>query len=372
MVSGLRRNDAYLKWEPNLLGASMPKPRLVAPSRRSVVTLLVLGAGFLAAPRILVGEAFAKARKRGGSARSGASAAKAPSEDGKNLKAGQFVWHPERAPKGAVAIIVSVPKQRCFVYRNGILIGVSTCSTGKKGHETPTGVFTILQKAEEHYSSEFDDAPMPHMERLTWQGVALHAGNLPGYPASHGCVRLPPKFAENLYSVTQVGTPVIIAGDTSDPASVKDPGPILGSSAKQTIETNVGKKAISPASSNAVTSILVSRTDKRIYVLQNGNIVAQGDANIKDPGKPIGSNVFVWQGGDPKGSTWEGMGFHADATDATAPNSAVLERIEGSPDVMEAIGKRIKPGTVLVTTDAAATADTRSGEDFVVMDGPGK
>ena len=117
---------------------------------------------------------------------------------------------------------------------------------------------------------------------------------------------------------------------------MKNPGLILGSSAKETIEANVGKKAISPASSNAVTSILVSRADKRIYVLQNGNIVAQGDANIKDPGKAIGSNVFVWQGGDPNGSTWDGMGFHADAEGATAPNTAVLERIEGSPDVMDA------------------------------------
>ncbi len=82
--------------------------------------------------------------------------------------------------------------------------------------------------------------------------------------------------------------------------------------------------------------------------------------------------MFVWQGGDPKGSTWEGMGFHADEEAATAPNTAVLERIEGSPDVMDAIRKRMKPGTVLVTTDAPATADTRSGENFVVMDGPGK
>jgi hypothetical protein len=340
-------------------------------SRRSVVTFLALGAGCLVAPRCLVWPAFAKARRRRSSS-GGAPAARSPSEEGKTLKPGQFVWHPERAPKGAVAIIVSVPKQRCYVYRNGILIGVATCSTGKKGYETPTGVFTILEKAQEHYSSEFDDAPMPHMERLTWQGVALHAGNLPGYPASHGCVRLPAKFAENLYAVTQVGTPVIIAGDTSDPASVKDPGPILGSSAKQTIEANVGKKAISPASSNAVTSILVSRADKRIYVLQNGTIVAQGDANIKDPGKAIGSNVFVWQGGDPNGSSWEGMGFIAGADDAKAPSTAVLERIEGSPDVMDAIRKRMKPGTVLVTTDLPATADTRSGEDFVVLDAPGK
>lgn len=346
----------------------MPE-RSARQSRRSVVTFLVLGAGFLAGQRYLVGDALARPAKRRG-AKSG-TAAKNLSEDGKNLKAGQFVWHPERSPKGPVAIIVSVPKQRVFVYRNGILIGVSTCSTGKKGYETPTGVFTILEKAEEHYSKEFDDAPMPNMERLTWQGVALHAGNLPGYPASHGCVRLPAKFAESLYSVTQVGTPVIIAGDHTDPASVKDPGPVLGSSAKETIDANVGKKKASPPSSNAVTSILVSRADKHIYVLQNGNIVANGDANIKDPSKPLGSNVFVWQGGDPKGSTWEGMGFHADADGAVAPNTAVLERIEGSDEMMEAIRKRMKPGTVLVTTDLPATPDTRSDKSFVVMDGPG-
>jgi hypothetical protein len=105
-----------------------------------------------------------------------------------------------------------------------------------------------------------------------------------------------------------------------------------------------GKKAVSPPSSNAVTSILVSRADKRIYVLQNGAIVVDGEANIKDPSKALGSNVFVWQGGDPKGSTWEGMGFQAAAEGAVAPNTAVLERIEGSPEVMDAIRKRMKPG----------------------------
>ncbi len=74
-------------------------------------------------------------------------------------------------------------------YRNGVRIAVSTCSTGKKGHETPTGVFTILEKDKDHHSSTYNNAPMPNMNRLTWSGVALHAGNLPGYPASHGCVR---------------------------------------------------------------------------------------------------------------------------------------------------------------------------------------
>jgi hypothetical protein len=169
--------------------------------------------------------------------------------------------------------------------------------------------------------------------------------------------------------VTQIGTPVIIAGDVSDPASVKDPGPVLGSSAKAEIDAKVGKKAA--GGSNAVTSILVSRADNRIYVLQGGAIVAEGDANIKDASKPIGSNVFIWQGGDKNGSTWDGMGFHADGEGAVAPNSALLERIEGSDEV-EAIKKRLKAGTVLVTTDLAATPDTRSDKNMVVMDGAAK
>ncbi len=116
----------------------------------------------------------------------------------------------------------------------------------------------------------------------------------------------------------------------------------------------------------------MSRADNRIYVLQGGAIVAEGEANIKDATKPIGSNVFIWQGGDKNGSTWDGMGFHADDEGAVAPNSASLERIEGSADVMEAIKKRLKPGTVLVTTDLPATPDTRTDKSMVVMDGPAK
>jgi hypothetical protein len=150
---------------------------------------------------------------------------------------------------------------------------------------------------------------------------------------------------------------------------VNDPGPILGSDAKAAMDAKAGKKK-AKSTSGAVTSILVSRAAKRIYVLQNGDIVAEGEAVIAEPSKPLGSNVFVWQGGDPKGSTWEGMGFHAEVGGAKAPKTLVLERIDGAPEVMEAIRKRIARGTVLVTTDAPATPETRSGKDFVVIDGP--
>jgi hypothetical protein len=121
------------------------------------------------------------------------------------LLPGEYTWNPELSPKGPVAVIVSIPEQLVHVYRNGVRMAVSTCSTGKKGHETPTGVFTVLQKDKHHHASICNNAPMPNMNRLTWDGVALHAGKLPGYPASHGCVRLPIDFSEKLFGITHVG-----------------------------------------------------------------------------------------------------------------------------------------------------------------------
>src|SRR5690242_17767327 len=133
-------------------------------------------------------------------------------------------------------LVVDVKTQRAILYRNGIPIAATTISTGKPGRDTPTGVFTILEKQVEHYSSKYDNAPMPYMQRLTWKGVALHAGKLPGYPASHGCVRLPVAFARNLYGITTIGTPVIIAGAHTEPIAVKDPGPILGTTVAEQIK----------------------------------------------------------------------------------------------------------------------------------------
>src|SRR6202140_1395110 len=140
------------------------------------------------------------------------------------LKPGDYVWHPEISPAGPVVVIVSLPEQRMYVYRNGVRIGRSTVSTGKPGKQTPTGVFTVLQKKVSHESSIYKGAKMPHMQRLTWTGIALHAGHLPGYPASAGCVRLPVDFAAKLYAVTTLGTTVIIADNQSAPSHSTQPG----------------------------------------------------------------------------------------------------------------------------------------------------
>jgi hypothetical protein len=128
------------------------------------------------------------------------------------LDPGEFAWHGDRASEGPVEVVVSLPLQIAYVYRAGTLIGISTVSTGAPGHETPTGRFEILEKKRHHVSNLYD-APMPFMQRLTWDGIALHAGAIPGYPASHGCVRLPAAFAAKLFEVTRKGATVHIIDD---------------------------------------------------------------------------------------------------------------------------------------------------------------
>jgi lipoprotein-anchoring transpeptidase ErfK/SrfK len=116
----------------------------------------------------------------------------------------------QEALERGVLVVVSLDSQHAFVFRKGELWDSTAVSTGKKGHATPTGEFPILQKKVDHRSSLYDDAPMPYMQRLTWDGVALHAGRVPGYPASHGCIRLPKDFAKKLYGITNFSSTVVV------------------------------------------------------------------------------------------------------------------------------------------------------------------
>jgi hypothetical protein len=292
--------------------------------------------------------------------------------DVSKLKPGDYVWQPNLSSTGSVAIIVSLPVQLCFVYRNGIRIAVSTVSTGKPGYETPTGVFTILQKAKVHHSSTYNEASMPNTERLTWGGVALHAGGLPGYPSSHGCIHLPLKFSAELFTITQIGTPVIIAGAHADPTAIVHPGMVLGQYAEHEFEQAVSAEKNPPVGDNVPhTSIIVSSAGNAIDVLSNGEIVASGKATIDNPGQPLGENVFILQGtnGDAKGLTWHAIAFTQDTAMPASDSdpAAVIKRIHGDTPVIEAIKQRMVAGTVLITTDLPLTPDARSGKDFVVM-----
>ncbi len=131
-------------------------------------------------------------------------------EKAAHLRPGQYVWESQAASAGPLFLVIDLSAQRALLYRNGVPVAASTVSTGRRGRTTPTGVFTILQKEVVHRSRTYDDAPMPYMERLTWKGVAIHAGHVSSSPGSHGCIRLPRGFAKRLYGVTRLGTPVMI------------------------------------------------------------------------------------------------------------------------------------------------------------------
>src|SRR6478752_851281 len=102
-------------------------------------------------------------------------------------------------------VVVSIAKQSLTLYDAGVPVAHSKVSTGVAGHPTPTGIFSVIQKSRYHRSNLYSDAPMPFMQRITWSGVALHAGLLPGYPASHGCIRMPEDFAVRMWRTTQMG-----------------------------------------------------------------------------------------------------------------------------------------------------------------------
>ncbi|HEU5482941.1 MAG TPA: L,D-transpeptidase family protein [Sphingomicrobium sp.] len=127
-----------------------------------------------------------------------------------SLKPGKYIWRDAPDAFGEQRVVISLENQLAFVYRGDTLIAAASISTGEEGRESPAGIFQVLLKKEMHHSKKYDNAPMPWMQMITDYGVALHAGHNPGHPASHGCIRLPAAFAKKLYSVTDVGTTVLI------------------------------------------------------------------------------------------------------------------------------------------------------------------
>src|SRR5206468_39007 len=122
-------------------------------------------------------------------------------------------------PQGPLIIAVSIEQQKVRIYDTNGLFAESPVSTGMKGHSTPMGVFSVIQKHKMHRSNIYSNAPMPYMQRITWSGVAMHAGVLPGYPASHGCIRMPMAFAIKMWSWTRMGARVVVTPGELAPAT---------------------------------------------------------------------------------------------------------------------------------------------------------
>ena len=133
------------------------------------------------------------------------------------LRNGQYRWKEGRASTPVSRVVLDLSRQLAFAYSDSELIAVSTLSSGNKEHLSPLGVFPILEKKRHHRSIKYDNAPMPWMQRINEYGVALHGGHLPGYPASHGCVRLPNAFAAKLFAATRIGTEVVIGEPDGPP-----------------------------------------------------------------------------------------------------------------------------------------------------------
>jgi hypothetical protein len=269
---------------------------------------------------------------------------------GKPVFAGEKHRHdpalPPPPPKGPLQIIISIADQRISVYSGDALVARSAVSTGVLDHPTPTGVFTVIQKQRWHRSNLYSAAPMPYMQRITWSGVALHAGVLPGYPASHGCIRLTEDFAIRLWQLTKLGNRVIIARNEVAPVEISHPQlfvqkartdasvspdtpaealkttqaaavatagdfikPVKALSmagadptaapepaiAEQPPVTGPGTKVEPkpPAPKVEPISVFISRKQGKLFVRQGFDPVLEAAVTIRDPERPLGTHVFT-------------------------------------------------------------------------------
>jgi len=292
------------------------------------------------------------------------------------LKKGEFLWMGEAVTAGPVVMVVSLNEQRGYVYRNGILIGATSVSTGRPGHLTPTGVFTVLQKQKEHRSTIYDGAPMPYMERLTWGGVALHAGGLPGYPESHGCIHLPSEFARLLYDISPAGMTVVIANEATEPERVAHPGflaPVsfsgglpLPSAPLPSSEDERWQPELSPS---GPVSIVLSRASHRVIVYRNGIEIGRARLDVSGDA-PFASHALVLTEGpsagadpyvpDPAKMHWVRIGVPGHMGESgTRVDPAALARLKIPAEFVSRVNSILTPGaTVFVTAEPLSEQTT--------------
>ena len=317
------------------------------------------------------------------------------------------------ASKGPLQIIISIADQRISVYENGALIARSSVSTGVERHPTPLGVFSVISKHKWHRSNIYSAAPMPYMQRITWSGIALHAGDLPGYPASHGCIRLTNDFAIRLWHLTKRGTRVIIAHEDVRPVEIANPqlfvpkprvasaspeagtatlasnDSVTGAITPPLISNNdEGSKTSDPASAGAKAqkvapiSVFVSRQLSKLFVRRGFTPVFDVPIKIRDIAEPMGTHVFSaiefqnegaamrWtvvsipeksspnQGNSPR--------LHKGSSIPDKANAA-LDRIEIPQDAIDRISELLTPGSSLIVSDHGISHETGRDTDFIVL-----
>jgi hypothetical protein len=330
---------------------------------------------------------------------------------------------PEPLPKGPLQIIISIVDQRVSLFDNGALIARSSVSTGMEGHPTPLGVFSVISKQRWHRSNIYSAAPMPYMQRITWSGIALHAGVVPGHPASHGCIRLKNDFAVRLWHLTKRGTRVIIAHGDVQPVEITNPHlfqPKAASGSSEFQTATVATKSIGTAAatqgslvSNAETpeaaslqvpgsapaasapkkivpiSIFVSRKLSKLFVRQGFTPLFDVPVKIENPEEPLGTHVFTAMEFQNEGTAirWtvvsipdefpriegatKGREAPVKQTALSVPSpdqaNAVLNRIEIPQDTVERISKLLTPASSLIISDNGFSHETGKDTDFIVV-----
>ena len=293
------------------------------------------------------------------------------------LKHGEFTWAPQMSPTGPILVVVSLEEQRAYAYRNNVLIGATMVSTGKKGHETPTGVFHTMLKDKDHRSSKYNNAPMPYTQKITTDGVALHAGGIPGYPESHGCVHLPSEFARLLFDAAPKGMTVVISGTKSKAEDIRHPGflapvdPDGKASDLSRLQDGQAFRWQPEESPTGPVSVLVSRHDARVLLMRNGIEIGRAKIQVADPSRPLGSHVFIAQEGyldkthvgasDLRLHRWAAMPLEGSQAGTTPTAYAdVIRRIRIPPPFLREAYNLFVPGTTMVITDAPVLESTNN------------
>jgi hypothetical protein len=283
---------------------------------------------------------------------------------------------PEALPPGPLSIIVSIPDQRLTLFGGSTPIATSRVSTGTPGHSTPSGVFSVIQKKRWHRSNLYSAAPMPFMQRITWSGIALHAGVVPGYPASHGCIRLPPAFAQRLWHLTRIGARVIIARRPVAPFAITHPrlfaarpaeppaprrdAPATGAAVRTAEAASMGvasdlrvqaprpdaslpdvaqlRPSIMPGNPAAVTaeppmpvrktpvSVFISRKEGRLFVRSGFEPLFDAPVTIRDPDQPLGTHVFTATDAGAEAGSLRWTAITMPGEPPVAPRSAKVQR----------------------------------------------
>ena len=321
---------------------------------------------------------------------------------------------PQETPKGPLQIIISIADQRVSLYDNGTLVARSSVSTGVRRHPTPLGVFSVLEKERWHRSNIYSGAPMPYMQRITWSGIALHAGELPGYPASHGCIRLTNDFAIRLWHLTKRGARVIIARQDVVPVEITNPHLFVSKpktafgspeSPAIAVADNSNKTATATADSQGAgsapsavapqkvvpISVFVSRKLSRLFVRRGFTPLFDVPVEIQNLEEPLGTHVFTVMESENEGSAvrWSVVSIPEQSTSANSakqrkapkqqivesvpsvPSShdanAALDRLAVPPDAVEQISELLTPGSSLIISDYGISSETGPDTNFIVL-----